>query len=114
MGRQPPVQGREGRQRGLSHTQGHRHGLADVQRLVDGQPAEAVGVEVVRRQKRLRAHERRLKRGQEGDIFSGCSSNASSARSFCQKVLLVSAEYCCIQVGHASVAHMHNTICLVH
>lgn len=53
------VRGQRG-QRGLSHTQRHRHGLTDVQRLVQRQPAQAVGVETGSRQERLRTHERRL------------------------------------------------------
>lgn len=38
---------RDERQRGLAHAQRHGHGLADVQRLVEGQSAQAVGVEGV-------------------------------------------------------------------
>lgn len=52
----------ERRQEGLTHAQGHRHGLADVHGLVEGQSAQAVRVEVVWRQKRLSAQERRLQR----------------------------------------------------
>lgn len=52
--------GWERRQGGLAHAQRHRHGLADVQGPVEGQSAQAVGVEVVRRQEWLRAQERRL------------------------------------------------------
>ena len=63
MGRQHPVVGRERRQGGLTHAQGHRHGLADVQGLVEGQSAQAVRVEVVWREKRLGTQERWLKRG---------------------------------------------------
>ena len=66
MGGQDPVVDRQRGQGGLAHAQGHRHGMADVQRLVEGQSAQAVGVEVVRREKRLRAQERRLQRGGEG------------------------------------------------
>lgn len=63
MGRQDPVVGWKRGQCGLAHTQRHRHGLADVQGLVEGQSAQAVRVEVVGGKKRLRAQERRLKRG---------------------------------------------------
>lgn len=63
MGRQDSVVGRERRQGGLAHAQGHRHGLTDVQWLVERQSAQAVRVEIVRRKKRLGAQERRLKRG---------------------------------------------------
>lgn len=62
MGGQDPVVSWERRQGGLAHAQGHRHGLADVQGLVEGQSAQAVRVEVVWRQKRLGTQERRLKR----------------------------------------------------
>lgn len=43
-----PVVDRERGQGGLAHAQRHRHGAADVQRLVERQPAQAVGVEAVR------------------------------------------------------------------
>ena len=64
-GQDPVVVSRQGRQGGLAHVQGHGHGLADVQRLVKGHSAQAVRVEVVRREKRLCAQERWLKRGRE-------------------------------------------------
>lgn len=66
MGRQDPVVGRKRGQGGLAHAQRHRHGLADVQGLVDGQSAQAVGVEVVRREERLGAQERWLERRMRG------------------------------------------------
>lgn len=57
-----PAVGRQRRQGGLAHVQRRRHRLADVQRLVERQPAQAVGVEVVRRQEGLGAEQRRLGR----------------------------------------------------
>lgn len=77
MGRQDPVVRREGRQGGLAHAQGRRHGLADVQRLVERQSAQAVGVEVVRRQERLGAQERRLRR--RGERMKGGVSSVMAA-----------------------------------
>lgn len=47
---QPVVEGRQRGQGGLTRVQRHGHGLADVQRLVEGQSAQAVGVEAVRRE----------------------------------------------------------------
>lgn len=63
VGRQDSMVSGQRRQGGLAHAQRHRHGLADVQGLVEGQSAQAVRVEVVRREKRLGAQERRLRRG---------------------------------------------------
>lgn len=60
--RQDFVVCRQRRQGGLPHTERHRHGLTDVEGLVEGQPAQAVRVEVVRWEKRLCTQERRLKR----------------------------------------------------
>lgn len=48
MRRQDFVVCRQRRQGGLPHTERHRHGLTDVEGLVEGQPAQAVRVEVVR------------------------------------------------------------------
>lgn len=58
--------GREGGQGGLAHAQRRRHGAADVQRLVEWQPAQAVGVEVVWGEERLGTQQRRLGRREEG------------------------------------------------
>lgn len=85
MGRQDPVVGWESRQGGLTHAQGHRHGLADVQRLVEGKSAQAVRVEVVWREKRLGAQERRLKRGREDIFHSNGSSYVSSVMAAAHK-----------------------------
>ena len=49
VGRPEPVVGWEGRQGGLAgpaHAQGHGHGVADVQRLVDREAPQALGLEV--------------------------------------------------------------------
>lgn len=54
--------GRERGQGGLAHAQRRRHGAADVQRLVERQPAQAVGVEVVRGKEGLGTQQRRLRR----------------------------------------------------
>lgn len=62
MRRQDPVVGWERRQGGLAHTQGHWHGLADLQGLVERESTQAVGVEVVWREKRLCTQERWLNR----------------------------------------------------
>lgn len=58
--------GWEGGQGGLAHAQRRRHRVADVQRLVEWQPAQAVGVEVVRGEQRLGTQQRRLRRREEG------------------------------------------------
>lgn len=73
-----PVVGWQRRQGGLAHAQGHRHGLADVQGLVERQSAQAVRVEVVWRKERLCAQERWLRRGREEVVFSDASSYVSS------------------------------------
>lgn len=54
MGRQSLVVGWDRWQGLLTHTQGDRHGVADVEGLVVGQPPQAVGVETVWREERLR------------------------------------------------------------
>lgn len=58
--RDPAVVGREAGQGGLAHAQRRRHGPADVQRLVERQPAQAVGVEAVGREEGLVAQQRWL------------------------------------------------------
>lgn len=69
--------GRNRRQDGLAHAQGHRHGLADVQGLVKGQSAQAVRVEFMGRKKRLRTQERRLKEERE-QVFSASVTGATN------------------------------------
>lgn len=66
-------QGGQGGQVGLAHAQRRRHGVADLQRLVERQPAQAVGVEVVWWEERLGTQQRRLRRREEGSLQQKCA-----------------------------------------
>lgn len=63
--------GRQRWQGGLAYAQRQRHRLADLQRLVERQPAQAVGVEVVWRQEGLGAEQGRLRREEEEGAEGG-------------------------------------------
>lgn len=73
-----PVVGWEGGQDGLAHAQRHWHGAADVQRLVERQPAQAVGVEVVWGQEGLGTQQGWLE-GWEGGFISDSSVLTAAA-----------------------------------
>lgn len=73
-----PVVGWKGGQGGLAHAQRHRHGAADVQRLVERQPAQAVGVEVVWGEEGLGTQQGWLQ-GWEGGFLSDSSVLTAAA-----------------------------------